>query len=266
MSRSLSVFASDLWKWSKKAFGDEKACPFIGAARHLVLEAIELLSAAWAFYRAREAFAGVSMVDNPDAYRVASERLGKAREAFADELADCFLLVLDIGRRAGFDAEAIMVFAEAKLKRNKARKWGEGQGVRIPGKPVHHRAEVKRFQFARQNRIMGPPTHPRHTIRLDGKDINGEEVRLTFSANRLPGRGGYGDMGDWESILEIDHMAAIPVDQEDLFEATARTYDAQAAKDLGIHLILFHCMGLDYQAELITEYTYEEKEQTHERR
>ena len=55
-----------------------------------------------------------------DAYL--AERSPEGRAALAEEAADCYLLLLHIAHKYGFDLE---VAATAKLARNRVRTWGE---------------------------------------------------------------------------------------------------------------------------------------------
>lgn len=51
-----------------------------------------------------------------------TEASPERRAALAEEAADCYLLLLHIAHKCGFDLESA---ARAKLERNRARIWGE---------------------------------------------------------------------------------------------------------------------------------------------
>lgn len=60
----------------------------------------------------------------------------EAQEAPDDlsEYADCFMLIIDAARRAGFGLEQLTIAAVVKLAKNKLRKWS----VPLPDEAVHH--------------------------------------------------------------------------------------------------------------------------------
>jgi NTP pyrophosphatase (non-canonical NTP hydrolase) len=236
-TRSLKVFAEDCWKWSKRAFGDEGECPFIGAARHLVLESIELLTAAWMLYRARQRFGGSSIFDAD--YQERRQALTDAMNAFSDELADCFLLVLDTARRAGVDADGVIQAAEEKLARNKRRKWGDGQGVRIAGKPVHHKPQMGFFAPNRFTGTLMTTMDARTIYRFYQVGLDSRERELELDLFRP---GFFSDVdGPMMRITAEERPDAITLNQKD-------------ALAMAIPLVLFGCMGDSYRAELTAEY------------
>jgi dATP/dGTP pyrophosphohydrolase len=63
----------------------------------------------------------------------------EAQEATGDieEYADCLLLVFDATRRAGFTIYDLFDAAEAKVEKNKTRKWPEWRGA-DPNIPLEH--------------------------------------------------------------------------------------------------------------------------------
>lgn len=86
----------DQSKWSQATFGSDRERSCLGALRHLEKEAAE---AAQAF---REHGVG---------------------DELREELADCFLLLLDASRRAGIKPMQLVEAAQAKMVTNKARTW-----------------------------------------------------------------------------------------------------------------------------------------------
>lgn len=75
--------------WSQETFGADSVRGPAGPLKHLIKEAQEC-------------------IDNP---------------SDIVEYADCFLLVLDASRRAGFSVFELVKAAQDKLKVNKARQW-----------------------------------------------------------------------------------------------------------------------------------------------
>lgn len=90
---------SDHRQWSEATFGADNVRGPLGPLKHLEKEA-------------REAQAAVCLEDGP-------ERFAKVRE----ELADCFLLILDAARRAKVKPTQLVEAAQAKLLVNKMREW-----------------------------------------------------------------------------------------------------------------------------------------------
>lgn len=86
-------------EWSQKTFGADDVRGPIGPLKHLEKEA-------------REAQAAAMLVEPID---------GGAR--LRDELADCFLLILDAARRANVKPMQLVEAAQAKLAVNKLREW-----------------------------------------------------------------------------------------------------------------------------------------------
>ncbi len=90
---------SDQAEWSQRVFGSDQERGPIGALKHLALEAIEAQN-----------------------------------DPVAEELADCFLLILDAARRAGIKPMQLVEAAQAKMVKNKARQWPKP----INDEPVEH--------------------------------------------------------------------------------------------------------------------------------
>lgn len=88
----LADLIDDQAEWSQKTFGTDTERGPIGALKHLAKEAEECIEA----------------VGTPE---------------YATELADCFLLLLDAGRRGGVPLSRILTAAQAKMIENKARVW-----------------------------------------------------------------------------------------------------------------------------------------------
>jgi len=97
----LTDFISDQSKWSQETFGSDEVRGPIGPLKHLEQEAKE------------------------------------AQEAPNDieEYADCFLLLLDATRRAGFTFRELLKASEEKLEVCKSRKWGAPEDT---NEPWHH--------------------------------------------------------------------------------------------------------------------------------
>jgi hypothetical protein len=89
---------NELWEsqseWSQKTFGSDSERGPIGALKHLEKEA-------------REAY---------EAYSIASGN-------YHEELADCFLLLIDACRRSGLSIQGLVSIAQTKHEINKERKW-----------------------------------------------------------------------------------------------------------------------------------------------
>lgn len=97
---NLACLIADHAKWSQTTFGMDGVCGPIGALKHLQKEAAE-----------------------------AMDRPGEI-----EEYADCFLLLLDASRRAGFSFAELVAGAEEKLLVNKARCWPPC----VDGEPCEH--------------------------------------------------------------------------------------------------------------------------------
>lgn len=79
--------------WSQQTFGTDQQRGPLGALKHLEKEAVE----------AQEACQG--------------------RGDLQEELADCFLLILDASRRAGMQPPQLIEAARQKMEINKTRHW-----------------------------------------------------------------------------------------------------------------------------------------------
>lgn len=100
---------NELWysqsEWSQQTFGSDSERGPIGALKHLEMEA-------------KEAY---------EAYSIASGN-------YHEELADCFLLLMDACRRSGLSIFGLVSIARAKHETNKKRKWQKPTG----DNPVKH--------------------------------------------------------------------------------------------------------------------------------
>ncbi len=105
----LADLVRDHVEWSRATFGIDEVRGPIGPLKHLEKEAGEAQKAYLEFSR----FA--SMEDS-----VAAQ---SAEKDFKDELADCFLLLLDASRRSGVKIMQLIEAAQAKLEVNKKREW-----------------------------------------------------------------------------------------------------------------------------------------------
>jgi hypothetical protein len=104
-------------EWSQKTFGaDEERGP-IGTLKHLAKEANE----------AYEAF----------------EAHGGSDRRYLDELADCFILLLDATRRSRVSFPGLVNLAIAKMAINKARAWQTGKNTNEPVEHVRSESEAK---------------------------------------------------------------------------------------------------------------------------
>ena len=104
-------------EWSQKTFGaDEERGP-IGTLKHLAKEANE----------AYEAF----------------EAHGGSDRRYLDELADCFILLLDATRRSRVSFPGLVNLAIAKMAINKARTWQTGKNTNEPVEHVRSESEAK---------------------------------------------------------------------------------------------------------------------------
>lgn len=101
----------DQSKWSQETFGTDAERGPMGALRHLEKEAVE-----------------------------AQEAVGTPK--LQEELADCFLLLLDANRRAGFRPWDLMKAAHAKMIINKTRTWPKPTDSETPVEHIHRRGEV----------------------------------------------------------------------------------------------------------------------------
>lgn len=92
--------------WSQATFGSDKERNSEGPLKHLAKEVNEALDALKRDHAAD----------------------------FAEEMADCLLLVLDAARRGGIPGPALLRSAMEKLEKNRGRKWGAAS----PTEPVEH--------------------------------------------------------------------------------------------------------------------------------
>jgi len=90
-------------EWSQATFGTDAERGPLGALRHLEKEARECQTA-------------------------------KTPEELLEELADCLLLYFDSSRRAGFAPMQLVRAAQAKMVKNRARKWSKP----VDGQPCEH--------------------------------------------------------------------------------------------------------------------------------
>lgn len=100
----LADLIEDHARWSQETFGRDSASGPVGPLKHLEKEAVEAQKA----------------VQLPSDFR--------------EELADCFLLLLDAIRRGRFNLDDIVEAARAKMVLNKQRQWSKP----IDDEPVEH--------------------------------------------------------------------------------------------------------------------------------
>lgn len=108
--------------WSQKTFGPDNKRGAIGPAEHLVSEAGELVEALKNL-RAAQEFEHNIPAQNHEGSIVAARQLTAAHSKVNDELADVFLLLLDIIRRHKTSMRSLVDMAQGKLESNKWRKW-----------------------------------------------------------------------------------------------------------------------------------------------
>ncbi len=104
LGRSLHRLAADQSDWSQATFGTDQERGPLGALRHLEREAREVQEA----------------------------------PGDVEEYADCFLLILDAARRAGFSPLRLIEAATAKMQVNRARQWPRP----VDDQPVEHIREA----------------------------------------------------------------------------------------------------------------------------
>lgn len=104
LGEALEDLAEDQAEWSQATFGKDVDRGPIGALRHLELEAGEAIAAA---------INGINL---------------------EEELADCFLLILDASRRHGLTPPQLLRVAREKMAVNKSRSWPKP----IADQPVEH--------------------------------------------------------------------------------------------------------------------------------
>lgn len=105
LDEKVTTLCTNQAEWSQRTFGSDAKRGPTGALRHLQSEAEEAI-----------------------------EAIGS--ESYAEEVADCFLLVIDAARRGGLSFEALIDAARAKQVINLQRNWpavGEDDGI-----PVEH--------------------------------------------------------------------------------------------------------------------------------
>lgn len=107
----LSDLVRDHAEWSQVTFGSDAERGPVGPLKHLCKEAKE----AW------ERWGNVGKF------------LGEFT-AFKEELADCFLLLLDASRRGGVNVMQLIKAAQTKLEKNKLRTWPKASA----DEPVEH--------------------------------------------------------------------------------------------------------------------------------
>lgn len=121
LGAELELLAKDQAAWSQTTFGqDSERGPLMGL-KHLAMEAKE----------AEQAAQEVAL------FAMADLKIGNGRDIalkLAEELADCFLLILDVSRRSGLLPIDLVRAAAAKQGVNKTRKWPTPQ----PDVPCEH--------------------------------------------------------------------------------------------------------------------------------
>lgn len=95
--------AHDQAEWSQATFGTDGERGPLGALKHLEKEARECQTA-------------------------------ETQDDLEEELADCLLLLIDASRRAGVKPMNLFLAAQAKMAKNRARKWPKP----VVGQPCEH--------------------------------------------------------------------------------------------------------------------------------
>lgn len=103
-------------EWSQKTFGSDEVRGPIGPLKHLTKEVCEA------------AFAWREVGEVP-VWKESTEF-----DKFKEELADCFLLLLDASRRGGVKIMQLIEAAQTKLEINKQRQWPKAD----PNEAVEH--------------------------------------------------------------------------------------------------------------------------------
>lgn len=109
----------DQAEWSQQTFGADSVRGPLGSLAHLELEAREAWNAAMEV--------NGSMVVNTGKFKDANAKL-------REELADCFLLLLDASRRAGVKPLQLIQAAQTKMTVNRSRQWP----TPTPNDPAEH--------------------------------------------------------------------------------------------------------------------------------
>jgi hypothetical protein len=107
---TLARFWKEQGEWSQKTFGSDSVRGPAGPTRHL----------------AREVLTELLGVPRPSVDRILLEEAGGPipnYESYKEEFVDCFFLVVDAARRAGFTRERFARALFLKLEKNKARIW-----------------------------------------------------------------------------------------------------------------------------------------------
>jgi NTP pyrophosphatase (non-canonical NTP hydrolase) len=104
----------DIFDWSNKTFGNGERT--INITRHLKKEIDELLVALTSYY--------MGVHSNSISSDDGNVLLEKVHYRVRMELADCFILLMDIAAHAEIDTETILKDSMEKMKINKNRKWG----------------------------------------------------------------------------------------------------------------------------------------------
>jgi hypothetical protein len=95
--------AKDQAEWSQSTFGTDSERGPMGALKHLEKEAYEC-------------------------------QIAETSSDLLEELADCFLLLIDASRRATVTPAQLVAAAQAKMVKNRARKWSKP----VDGQPCEH--------------------------------------------------------------------------------------------------------------------------------
>ncbi|GAB1358559.1 hypothetical protein MASR1M31_03370 [Porphyromonadaceae bacterium] len=102
----LQEFMNDQAAWSDQTFdgGNFRRSRSIAISHHLQKEAVELTESFEKFFQDRSV-----------------ESFSAAKE----EIADCFILLVDCASHLGCDADELITACQNKLEKNKKRVWGE---------------------------------------------------------------------------------------------------------------------------------------------
>jgi hypothetical protein len=110
-AEKFSDLVKDQAEWSQATFGPDDERGPLGALKHLAKEAKE----------AQEAYMDIG-------------EFSGAFVKFREELADCFLLILDAARRTKIKPLELVEAAQAKMKINRSRTWPKP----VSDEPVEH--------------------------------------------------------------------------------------------------------------------------------
>lgn len=129
----LGELIEDQANWSQNTFGNDTNRSPSGALRHLMKEAQEAIDCLeW-----EQKYKQKHKETEASNYLVLATNW---RKKLPEELADCFLLILDASRRSGFTFSNIVTASLEKMKVNKSREWPKSSSDGLT--PVEHKKEA----------------------------------------------------------------------------------------------------------------------------